>query len=93
MKDYRFFKRNCFLIGKTELLIVLKELFEDNSLSFMRNVTLMAGEEPFELYSSEKDTYIEREQILSKLSDYLNTQIIHAYILHEANEVYLISTN
>ena len=86
-KDTRFFKRDAFLIDFNSFVQVMQEVYDDSSLEFEEDYPTLS------FYSSWNDCGYDEEEILERISDYLNVEIIACCILKDLEEVYFISSS
>lgn len=85
-KDTRFFKRDAFLIDFKSFTNVMQEILDDSTLVLEEDYPTLS------FYSSWYDCGYEEEEILERISDYLNVKIIACYILKDLEEIYFISS-
>lgn len=85
MKDYRFFERNCLLIGFKDFEQVMQELFDD------RTIRCMQTQYPYlYCYSPGADVCYDEEEIVQRMETYLGKRITATFMILDAEEIYFV---
>ena len=74
MKDYRFFKRNCFVIDFKNFEEVMQELLDDRTIHIDREFHELV------IYSSGYDCDYEVEEINDRIANYLKVEVMYSFV-------------
>lgn len=85
MKDYRFFKRECFLIDFEPFENVMQELLDDRTIKIERDYPVLS------CYSEGYDCGYDEDEIMQRVGDYLGVNIIAAFPMMDLECIYFVT--
>lgn len=86
MPETRFFKRDAFLISFAAFEDLMQTLVDDCTILIERDYPVLS------CYSLNSDCCYDEDEILERVGDHLGVQLLHAFPLMDAEEIYFVAS-